>query len=104
MDARVLSVSLDECLAGPDSGRGHPPGVGGERLHRWVFGLRSWRAEQGLDGGKGGPVDELWLHVVPVFLGGGRRLPDGVADEGVEWRRAEVPDTPEAAHIRLRMA
>lgn len=197
-----LSVSLDGYLAGPDSGREHPLGIGGERLHRWVFGLRSWRAGQGLEGGKGGPVDErlsawisrlgavvmghgmyitgetpwgddppfhmpvfvvthearetlvkeggttfhfvtegpehalalareaagdkdvslaggadlvqqfiragrldeLWLHIVPVLLGGGRRLLDGVADELVEWRKTEVLDTPEATHIRLRTA
>ncbi|WLW55457.1 dihydrofolate reductase family protein [Streptomyces sp. YU58] len=195
-----LSVSLDGYMAGPDSGREHPLGIGGERLHRWVFGLRSWRAEQGLPGGKGGPVDELmaawvsrlgavvmghgmyitgetpwgenppfhmpvhvvthhpretlvkeggtsfrfvtegpeqalalareaagdkdvslaggadlvqqfiragwldelWLHIVPVLLGGGRRLLDGVTDELVEWRKTEVLDTPEATHIRLR--
>jgi dihydrofolate reductase len=54
-----LSVSLDGYIAGPDSGREHPLGIGGERLHRWVYGLRSWRALQGMKGGTEGPEDEL---------------------------------------------
>ncbi|KOG33249.1 dihydrofolate reductase family protein [Streptomyces resistomycificus] len=195
-----LSMSLDGYVAGPGSGREHPLGIGGERLHRWVFGLRSWRAGQGLEGGRGGPedelladwiarpgavvmghgmyvtgelpwgddppfhmpvhvvthhpreplvkqggttfhfvtqgpghalalareaagdkdvslaggadlvqqfiragwLDELWLHVVPVFVGGGRRLFDGLGDQPVEWRPTQVLDGPEATHIRLR--
>ncbi|MFE9770520.1 dihydrofolate reductase family protein [Streptomyces sp. NPDC005931] len=54
-----LSMSLDGYVTGPDPGRAHPLGVGGERLHEWVYGLRSWRAAHGLDGGAGGPEDEL---------------------------------------------
>ncbi|KUL46430.1 dihydrofolate reductase family protein [Streptomyces regalis] len=54
-----LSMSLDGYIAGPDSGREHPLGIGGERLHQWVYGLRSWRREQGIKGGTGGPEDDL---------------------------------------------
>ncbi|MFE5815181.1 dihydrofolate reductase family protein [Streptomyces sp. NPDC056479] len=54
-----LSMSLDGYIAGPDSGREHPLGIGGERLHQWVYGLRSWRREQGIKGGQGGPEDDL---------------------------------------------
>lgn len=54
-----LSMSLDGYIAGPDSGREHPLGIGGERLHQWVFGLRSWRREQGIKGGTHGPEDDL---------------------------------------------
>ncbi|MEU6381416.1 dihydrofolate reductase family protein [Streptomyces sp. NPDC046909] len=60
-----LSVSLDGYLAGPESGREHPLGIGGERLHDWVFGLRSWRAGHDLEGGTTGPVDDLmaeWIE------------------------------------------
>jgi len=31
------SVSLDGFSAGPDTSREHPMGIGGERLHRWLF-------------------------------------------------------------------
>jgi dihydrofolate reductase len=197
-----LTISLDGYLAGPESGREHPLGIDGERLHRWVFGLRSWRRQQGLEGGSGGPVDdlmdewidrlgaavmghgmfitgeepwgdtppfhmpvyvvthharetvrknggtsytfvtegldhalalareaagpkdvslsggadlvqqfiraglldELWLHIAPVFLGAGRRLFDGVTDKATEWRKTQVLDSPRATHIRLRRA
>ncbi|GGJ12086.1 dihydrofolate reductase family protein [Streptomyces brasiliensis] len=54
-----LAVSLDGYIAGPRSGREYPLGVGGERLHSWVFGLRTFRRMQGLEGGTGGPDDEL---------------------------------------------
>jgi dihydrofolate reductase len=32
-----FSVSLDGFAAGSDQGREHPLGVGGERLHEWIF-------------------------------------------------------------------
>ncbi|WP_369169012.1 dihydrofolate reductase family protein [Streptomyces sp. R28] len=60
-----LSMSLDGYIAGPDSGREHPLGIGGERLHQWVYGLRSWRREQGIEGGAHGPEDDLladWIR------------------------------------------
>lgn len=197
-----LTISLDGYLAGPESGREHPLGIGGERQHQWVFGLRSWRRQQGLEGGSGGPVDdqlsewidrlgavvmghgmfitgedpwgdtppfhvpvyvvthhpresvpknggttytfvtegldhalalareaagpkdvslaggadlvqqfiradlldELWLHIAPVFLGDGRRLFDNVTDKLTEWHKTQVLDSPGATHIRLRRA
>ncbi|MDX2678460.1 hypothetical protein [Streptomyces soliscabiei] len=42
-----LAMSLDGYVAGPESGREHPLGIGGERLHSWVFGLRTFRRMQG---------------------------------------------------------
>ncbi|MET9828852.1 dihydrofolate reductase family protein [Streptomyces sp. NPDC006385] len=54
-----LSMSLDGYVTGPDPGREHPLGIGGERLHQWVYGLRSWRREQGIEGGASGPEDDL---------------------------------------------
>ncbi|MFH0522224.1 dihydrofolate reductase family protein [Streptomyces sp. M41] len=62
-----LTMSLDGYIAGPDSGREHPLGIGGERLHRWVFGLRSWRREQGLKGGTGGPEDDMVAEWIQRF-------------------------------------
>jgi hypothetical protein len=32
-----MSMSLDGYVAGPDVSVEHPLGVGGERLHRWIF-------------------------------------------------------------------
>ncbi|MEH0579432.1 dihydrofolate reductase family protein [Streptomyces sp. B21-108] len=54
-----LAMSLDGYVAGPESGREHPLGIGGERLHSWVFGLRTFRQMQGMTGGETGPDDQL---------------------------------------------
>ena len=47
-------------------------------------------------------LDELQVHVAPVFLGGGVRLFDGVAaDVGLEITR--VIDSPSVTHLRYRV-
>ena len=49
-----------------------------------------------------GLVDELQVHVAPVFLGGGARLFDGMpADVGLEIAR--VVDSPTVTHLRYRV-
>src|SRR5436853_7392375 len=47
-----ISISLDGFVAGPDQSVDNPIGVGGMRLHEWVFPLRAWKATHGLDGGE----------------------------------------------------
>jgi dihydrofolate reductase len=54
-----ISVSLDGYVAGPEAGREHPLGIGGERLHDWVVALQSWREAHHRTGGDRGPSDEL---------------------------------------------
>jgi dihydrofolate reductase len=57
-----------------------------------------------------GALDEIALHVVPVLLGRGRRLFEGLPAELVElelMRRRETPDTEDLArrvtHLRYRV-
>jgi dihydrofolate reductase len=45
-------MSFDGYTSGPDQSLKAPLGVGGERLHEWVFGLRVWRAAHGKSGGE----------------------------------------------------
>jgi dihydrofolate reductase len=50
---------------------------------------------------RAGAVDELQLHVVPVFLGGGARLFDELTPSALEL--IDVVDSPAVTHIRYRL-
>jgi len=45
-------MSLDGFVAGPHQSVDDPLGIGGMRLHQWVFPLAVWRAMHGLEGGE----------------------------------------------------
>lgn len=45
-------MSLDGFVAGPRQSVDNPLGIGGMRLHEWVFPLAAWRSMQGLPGGE----------------------------------------------------
>jgi len=47
-----ISMSLDGFVAGPDQSVDDPLGIGGMRLHEWVFPLAVWRAMHGEQGGE----------------------------------------------------
>jgi dihydrofolate reductase len=47
-----ISMSLDGFIAGPEQSVKDPLGVGGMRLHEWVFPLRAWREMHGMQGGE----------------------------------------------------
>ena len=44
-------MSLDGYAAGPDQSLDNPLGVGGRRLHEWVFATRTFRQMLGMEGG-----------------------------------------------------
>jgi dihydrofolate reductase len=46
-----ISISLDGYVAGRQQSRQNPLGIGGMRLHQWVFPLKVFREEHGLNGG-----------------------------------------------------
>ena len=50
---------------------------------------------------KAGLVDELYLHVAPIVLGGGERLWDGL--DGIRFEPYEVVLSPAVTHIRYRV-
>jgi len=47
-----ISMSLDGFVAGPNQSVDNPLGVGGERLHEWIFPLKVWKAMHGEQGGE----------------------------------------------------
>jgi len=62
-----ITVSVDGYIAGPDDGPGCGLGVGGERLHYWVFG-GPWTYDSP---GRGQPigVDKAWMDEVMAANG-----------------------------------
>lgn len=60
-----ISMSLDGYIAGPEDGTDeYPLGKGGERIHEWVYELKSWRSLHGLEGGTSSKDDEIIAEIV----------------------------------------
>ncbi|HEX8204793.1 MAG TPA: dihydrofolate reductase family protein [Solirubrobacteraceae bacterium] len=49
-----------------------------------------------------GAIEELYLHIAPVMLGGGERLLDGVGTPKLE--QVEVVASPAVTHVKYRVA
>lgn len=47
-----------------------------------------------------GLLDEMRIHLIPIFLGGGIRLFEGVNPERIQLSKADAIDTPGATHLR----
>ncbi|GGK42751.1 DNA-binding protein [Pilimelia terevasa] len=63
-----LTMSVDGYVAGPEQSLQHPLGVGGERLHGWMFATRAGRAMLGGEGGTAG-VDDAFVVRGDVGVG-----------------------------------
>ena len=110
-----FSISLDGFGTGDGITIEAPFGHAGERLHEWMFATRFWHSMVGESGGTsgvddldvrigGGPtvirdflaanlIDTLHVVQVPILLGRGVRLWDGL--EGLEQQYdVEVVSTP----------
>jgi dihydrofolate reductase len=48
---------------------------------------------------RAGHVEEMQLHVVPILLGGGERLLDGVAEAGLELEQTAAIEAPGVTHL-----
>jgi dihydrofolate reductase len=66
-----MAMSLDGYVAGPDQGLDNPLGVGGTRLHEWVFETRTGHEMMGTEGGEGGIDDD---YVAQGFAGIGATI------------------------------
>jgi dihydrofolate reductase len=54
-----ISVSLDGFVTGPNPGPGQGLGEGGDRLHEWAYGLKSFREPHGMEGGESNRDSEV---------------------------------------------
>jgi dihydrofolate reductase len=59
-----ITMSLDGFVAGPNPTLEEPLGEGGEQLHEWLVGLKSWREQHGLSGGTTGIDAEILEEAV----------------------------------------
>jgi dihydrofolate reductase len=54
-----FTISLDGYGAGPRQTSETPLGIGGEELHEWMVGTRTFKRMNGQDGGSTGPEDDM---------------------------------------------
>ena len=68
-----IAMSLDGYIAGPRQSKDNPLGVGGERLHEWVFPLAAFRAMHGDEGGEinasNRVVEESLVNIGATIMG-----------------------------------
>jgi dihydrofolate reductase len=57
-----ISMSVDGYVAGPRQDQEHPLGVGGERLHQWIYGTRTFHRMTGEEGGSTGVDDDIFAR------------------------------------------
>lgn len=50
-----------------------------------------------------GLLDEMRIHLIPILLGGGVRLFEGLNPDGIELRRADSVETPAATHLKFEV-
>ena len=69
----MIAMSLDGFVAGPSQSVENPLGIGGMRLHEWVFPLRAWKAMHGLPGGEVNEsnrvVEESFANIGATIMG-----------------------------------
>ena len=94
-----ISMSLDGFIAGPSQSVDNPLGIGGMRLHEWVFPLKAWRSMHGLEGGEVNEstrvVEESVANVGATIMGrnmfGGHPGPWHARDPWIGWWGTSPP-------------
>ena len=92
-----ISISLDGFAAGPNQGREHPLGEGGERLHEWVIPTESWRSLHGMKGGGKGPDNDVAAEFgrgIGAYIMGRNMFGPGRGEWDESWRGWWGEDPP----------
>ncbi len=50
-----------------------------------------------------GLLDEIQIHLVPLLLGGGRRLFEHIDSDGIEFEKSRVIESSGVNHLRFRV-
>jgi dihydrofolate reductase len=94
-----ISMSLDGYVAGPEQSVQNPLGIGGMRVHEWIFPLKAWRAEMGMQGGEtnesSAVVEECRANIGATIMGrnmfGGHPGPWDAAAPWTGWWGSNPP-------------
>ncbi len=94
-----ISMSLDGYVAGPNQSVDNPLGVGGMRLHEWVFPLAAFRSAHGQEGGEvnesNAVVEESLVNIGATIMGrnmfGGHPGPWDPKNPWTGWWGANPP-------------
>ena len=84
-----ISVSLDGFIAGPDQSAENPLGIGGMRLHEWVFATQAWNAQHGREGGEPGVDSDVIARAtegVGAYIMGRGMFGGGGGEWDLDWR------------------
>ena len=83
-----ISISLDGFTAGPGQSVENPIGIGGMRLHEWVFATRAWRAQHGREGGEDGVDSDVVTRAsdgIGAYIMGRRMFGGGEGPWDPSW-------------------
>ena len=97
-----ISISLDGYVAGPNQSIDNPIGVGGMRLHEWVFPTASWRGQHGQEGGGYGADSEVADEVmkgVGAYIMGRKMFGGGSGPWDQAWKGWWGDDPPYHAPV-----
>ncbi len=92
-----LSISLDGFVAGPDQSLNDPLGVGGMRLHQWVFETAEWARREGLAPRAPTPDSEVFERTqanMGAFVMGRHMFSPGRGEWDMSWRGWWGEDPP----------
>jgi hypothetical protein len=100
-----ITMSVDGYITGPNDGPGCGLGVGGERLHYWVFG-GPWGYDSP-ERGQANGEDKAWLEETlgangAVVAGRGKRLFEGYHGS-LEFEHVGLRQSPFASFIDYRV-
>jgi dihydrofolate reductase len=96
-----MTMSLDGFVAGPDQSKQDPLGVGGMKLHTWLFPLAAFRERHGDEGGDvnaSTPVVEGWLENIGATVMGRNMFGGGPGPWGENPWKGWWGDEPPFRH------